>query len=143
MLVIIPIKLIFMALLSFVIWIVETAMLYILIIGLNMNVPFSITTLAGSIGFLTFTVPLLPGNIGTYEAVVVAILSIAGITPRKALQVPLTDRVIKSFYMLAFGLPLLLAEGINFSRLREIEEEVEEYMEEEEDRLVMENSKDE
>ena len=135
-----PVKLILMALLSFVIWVIETTMLYILIIGLNMNVPFSITTLAGSIGFLTFTVPLLPGNIGTYEAVFVAILSIAGITPRIALHVPLTDRVIKSIYMLALGLPLLLAEGINFTRLREIEEEVEEYMEEEEDKLVMENS---
>jgi uncharacterized protein (TIRG00374 family) len=136
-----PVKLTLMALLSFVIWVIETTMLYILIIGLNMTqVPFSITTLAGSIGFLTFTVPLLPGNIGTYEAVFVAILSIAGITPRKALQVPLTDRVIKSIYMLALGLPLLLAEGINFTRLREIEEEVEEYMEEEEDKLVMENS---
>jgi uncharacterized protein (TIRG00374 family) len=138
-----PVKLSLMAFLSFVIWVIETSMLYILIIGLKMNVPFSITTLAGSIGFLTFTVPLLPGNLGTYEAVFVAVLTIAGITPRKALQVPLTDRVIKSIYMLALGLPLLLAEGINFTRLREIEEEVEEYMEEEEDKLVMENSRDE
>jgi hypothetical protein len=44
--------------------------------------------------------------------------------------------------MLAFGLPLLLAEGINITKLREIEEEVEEYIEEEEDKLVMENSMD-
>lgn len=138
-----PVKLFFMALLSFVIWVIETTMLYILIIGLKMNVPFSITTLAGSIGFLTFTVPLLPGNLGTYEAVFVAILSIAGITPRRALHVPLTDRVIKSIYMLALGLPLLLAEGINITKLKEIEEEVEEYIEEEEDKLVMENSIDE
>jgi len=137
-----PVKLILMALLSFVIWVIETTMLYILIIGLKMDVPFSITTLAGSIGFLTFTVPLLPGNIGTYEAVFVAILSIAGITPRRALHVPLTDRVIKSIYMLALGLPLLLAEGINITKLKEIEEEVEEYIEEEEDKLVMENSMD-
>ncbi len=138
-----PVKLILMALLSFVIWVIETTMLYILIIGLNMNVPFSITMLAGSIGFLTFTVPLLPGNIGTYEAGFVAILCIAGITPRIALHVPLTDRVIKSIYMLALGLPLLLTEGINITKLREIEEEVEEYIEEEEDKLVMENSMDE
>jgi len=137
-----PGKLIMMALLSGVIWVIESSVLYILIIGLNMNVPFSVTVLAGSIGFLTFTVPLLPGNIGTYEAVFVAILSIAGITPRIALHVPLTDRVIKSIYMLALGLPLLLAEGINITKLREIEEEVEEYIEEEEDKLVIENSTD-
>lgn len=138
-----PVKLILMAVLSFAIWVIESAMLYILIIGLNMNVPLSVTVLAGSIGFLTFTVPLLPGSIGTYEAVFVAILSIAGIAPRIALHVPLTDRVIKSIYMLALGLPLLLAEGINITKLREIEEEVEEYIEEEEDKLVMENSMDE
>jgi hypothetical protein len=133
-----PVKLIMMALLSFVIWVIESAVLYLLIIGLNMDVSFPTTLLAGSIGFLTFTVPILPGNLGTYEAVFVAILTIAGLSPRRALHVPLTDRVIKSIYMLALGLPLLLAEGINITKL----EEVDEYIEEEEDKLVKENSMD-
>lgn len=130
-----PGKLVMMALLSGLIWVIESTVLYLLIIGLNMNVPFSITVLAGSIGFLTFTVPLLPGSLGTYEAVFVAILTIAGIGPRKALHVPLTDRVIKAVYILALGLPLLLTEGINITKL----EEVDEYIEEEEDKLVKEN----
>ena len=133
-----PGKLIMMALLSFVIWVIESTVLYLLIIGLGMSpsVPFSITVLAGSIGFLTFTVPLLPGNLGTYEAVFVAILTIAGITPRRALHVVLTDRILKAMYMLAIGLPLLLKEGINITKL----EEVDEYIEEEEEKLVRENS---
>ncbi len=134
-----PGKLIMMALLSGLIWVIESTVLYLLIIGLNMNVPFSVTVLAGSIAFLTFTVPLLPGNLGTYEAVFVAILTIAGLSPRRALHVPLTDRVIKAVYMLALGLPLLLTEGINITKL----EEVDEYIEEEEDKLVKENSIDE
>ncbi len=131
-----PVKLIMMAFLSFVIWVIESSMLYLLIIGLKLNVSFPTTILAGSIGFLTFTVPLLPGNLGTYEAVFVAILTIAGLSPRIALHVPLTDRVIKSIYMLALGLPLLLSEGINIAKL----EEVDEFIEEEEDKLVEENS---
>lgn len=112
-----PALFIYLLVLSVAIWMIDVFTCYIVSISFGLKMPFLLIVFAVMVGNLTKILPITPGGIGTYEAVVTAILSIF-ITPVQAFSIALLDHLIKNIVTIIFGLIYLSAFGLRF---REIE----------------------
>jgi uncharacterized protein (TIRG00374 family) len=73
------------------------------VIGLPFNANLFSVMLAVAIANIVKAVPITPGGIGTYEAVVTGILTAFGLSPSEAFTVALVDHTLKNLITVALG----------------------------------------
>jgi uncharacterized membrane protein YbhN (UPF0104 family) len=87
---------------SLVIWLIDILVCYIILLAFGFS-NVAIATLAVSISNIVKAIPITPGGIGTYEAMMTGILSMGGISPDLAFTVGLIDHAIKNLITVALG----------------------------------------
>jgi len=106
-----------LTLLSFILWILEALVCYVLLASLFPS-SFLLAVIAVSFGNLTKVLPITPGGIGTYEAGVTAILTSGGVPPGMSFTVALLDHALKNLITLIFGALSLKHLNITFEALK-------------------------
>lgn len=90
---------------SIVIWMFDILVCYAVVLMFGQQIPFAIIVLAIVIGNLVKAVPLTPGGMGPYEAVLAFTFSLAGGVPATAaILIGVTDHLIKNLVTLAGGI---------------------------------------
>lgn len=103
--------------LSILLWMFETFTIFLIAQGIGLQVSYVICLLGASVGYLTFAVPITPGNIGTFELSTASLLSISPtVELNDAMIVPLVDRALKMLYLVCLGVPLFLYQGFTISK---------------------------
>jgi hypothetical protein len=97
---------------SAIIWTADIAVCHLILLSFEFNI-FPLVVLAVSIANISKVVPLTPGGIGTYEAVMTAILA-SSIEPGLAFTVALIDHALKNLMTLVLGLVSLASLNIKF-----------------------------
>lgn len=82
-------------------WIMDVVTCYL--IGLSFKADFFAVMLAVAIANIVKAIPITPGGIGTYEAVVTAILTAFGLNTQNAFTVALVDHTLKNVLTIALG----------------------------------------
>ena len=89
---------------SFGYWIVDTAVLYAMLWGLNQEPHVGVVLLASTVGRLLATIPITPGGIGIVEVAETAILSALGVDATIAALAVIAYRVISFWIVNVVGL---------------------------------------
>jgi len=89
---------------SFGYWIVDTAVLYAMLWGLNQDPHIGVVLLASTVGRLLATIPITPGGIGIVEVAETAILSALGVNATIAALAVIAYRVISFWIVNVVGL---------------------------------------
>jgi uncharacterized protein (TIRG00374 family) len=89
--------------LSIIIWLAESARLYLVIQAVGISVPLPLILFAALANSLLTAVPFTPGGLGLVEAGLVAILVLAPMAPTEAAGIALLDRVISYWSVIVFG----------------------------------------
>ncbi|HIH44906.1 MAG TPA: flippase-like domain-containing protein [Candidatus Methanoperedenaceae archaeon] len=89
--------------LTFIIWLLESASLYVVIISAGLDVPLQVAVFTAMASALLTALPLTPAGLGTVEFAIVGILSIIGIQAEAGLTVAILNRVIGYWSLLFFG----------------------------------------
>jgi len=89
---------------SFGYWIVDTAVLYAMLWGLNQTPHIGAVLLASTVGRLLATIPITPGGIGIVEVAETAILSALGVNATLAALAVIAYRVISFWIVNLVGL---------------------------------------
>ena len=84
------------AAISILIWLFDVLVCVGVVRMLNLEIAFPLVLLAIVIGNLVKAVPITPGGLGTYEAVMAAALALGGIAPDAAIIVAIIDHLIKN-----------------------------------------------
>ncbi|WP_457550451.1 flippase-like domain-containing protein [Archaeoglobus sp.] len=87
--------------LSILNWLMDVATCYV--IGLPFNANLFSVMLAVAIANIVKAIPITPGGIGTYEAVVTGILTAFGLSSSEAFTIALVDHTIKNLITLVLG----------------------------------------
>jgi len=87
--------------LSILNWLMDVVTCYV--IGLPFNVNLFSVMLAVAIANIVKAIPITPGGIGTYEAVVTGILTAFGLSSSEAFTVALVDHTLKNLITVALG----------------------------------------
>ena len=82
-------------------WIMDVLTCYS--IGLSFNANFFAVMLAVAIANIVKAIPITPGGIGTYEAVVTAILTAFGLDSSNAFTIALLDHTLKNLLTVILG----------------------------------------
>ena len=90
------------ALTSLIIWLIDSLVCYIVLLAFGIS-DFAVVILAVSIANIAKAIPITPGGIGTYEAVMTGILAMAGVSSGVAFVVSLVDHTIKNLITIALG----------------------------------------
>ncbi|MHA1991039.1 MAG: lysylphosphatidylglycerol synthase transmembrane domain-containing protein [Candidatus Hodarchaeales archaeon] len=100
-----PIHLFFAIAVSSSIWIIEGIMIWLFSIALiHKSFEFEIALIASVMGNITFILPLLPGAVGTYEALVSSFIILSEFYQNQdALIIALVDRGVKTATLLVLG----------------------------------------
>lgn len=104
-----------LSLLSFLIWLIDVFVCFIILSSFEQD--FLLSTLAVAIGNIVKAVPITPGGIGTYEAALVAIL-IRKFDLSLATVVAIVDHAIKNVTTVLLGLKSMFLLNIKFRELR-------------------------
>jgi glycosyltransferase AglD len=89
---------------SIIIWLLDILVCYAVVCMFEQQIPFAIIVLAVVIGNLVKAVPLTPGGMGAYEAVLAATFGLAGgVSATSAILIPIIDHLIKNLVTLAGG----------------------------------------
>jgi uncharacterized membrane protein YbhN (UPF0104 family) len=89
---------------SIIIWLLDIFVCYAVVCMFGQQIPFTIIVLAVVIGNLVKAVPLTPGGMGAYEAVLAATFGLAGgVSATSAILIPIIDHLIKNLVTLAGG----------------------------------------
>jgi glycosyltransferase AglD len=89
---------------SIVIWLLDVFVCLAVVLMFGQQIAFPVIVLAIVIGNLIKAVPITPGGIGTYEAVVAGVLVLGGISPDIAMIIAIIDHLIKNLVTLAGGI---------------------------------------
>lgn len=89
---------------SFGYWIIDTAVLYAMLWGLNQTPHIGAVLLASTVARLLATIPITPGGIGVVEVAATAILSALGVNPTIAALAVIAYRVISFWIVNVVGL---------------------------------------
>ncbi len=109
------------ALTSLFIWLIDSFVCYIILLAFGIS-DLAVVILAVSVANIAKAIPITPGGIGTYEAVMTGILAMAGIGRGVAFVVSLIDHMLKNLMTVTLG-GLSLA-SLNL-RLSDITEKIE------------------
>jgi len=90
------------ALTTVAIWIIDSLVCYIVLLAFGVS-DFAPVILAVSIANIAKAIPITPGGIGTYEAAMTGVLSMAGVGSDVAFVVSLIDHTIKNIITVALG----------------------------------------
>ncbi len=116
------VKLLACVVLSFLVWILEAAMIYFLAKDLsgNSDITFVLATLASVIGNLTFIFPVLPGSLGTYELAIAVIFELVKLDVKTGVLIAAADHAFKTLFLLIVGGYSSAKLGINLAFREEI-----------------------
>lgn len=89
---------------SIIIWLLDILVCFAVVLMFGLTVEFAVVVLAIVIGNLVKAVPVTPGGIGTYEAVVAATLALGGVPLDIAAIIAITDHLIKNLVTLLGGI---------------------------------------
>jgi uncharacterized protein (TIRG00374 family) len=89
-----PFALILIIFESFIIWLLDAVIVHFVLLSLNIKVPFSISLASSMLGVLATIVPLMPGALGQYEAGMISLLVLVGISPADSTLAALLVRFI-------------------------------------------------
>lgn len=89
--------------LTFLIWLLESASLYIVIMSAGLYVPLPVAVFIAMASALLTALPLTPAGLGTVEFAIMGILVLIGIPPEKGLTVAVLNRMIGYWSLLIFG----------------------------------------
>lgn len=89
--------------LTFLIWLLESASLYVVIISAGFDIPLQVAVFTAMASALLTALPLTPAGLGTVEFAIVGILSLIGIPAEAGLTVAILNRVIGYWSLLFFG----------------------------------------
>ncbi len=90
------------ALTTLAIWLIDSLVCYIILLAFGIS-DFAVVILAVSIANIAKAIPITPGGIGTYEAVMTGILAMSGVGSGVAFVVSLIDHTIKNLITVALG----------------------------------------
>lgn len=65
---------------SFLVWLWDALMVYFVLVSLDIITPFSISLFTSMIGALSTAIPLTPGALGQFDATVISLLSLFGLS---------------------------------------------------------------
>ncbi len=125
-----PRPLISAALISVAVWVVVALMFLVGVASFRSAFPAELTGMAGLL-FLTavvdlgLLVPALPGNLGTYEALVIACMAVFGVDKELAVAFALIFHVGQLVTTLIVGLIAFWTQNFSLSELRPVEEAAE------------------
>lgn len=88
---------------SILIWILDTLICIAVSSMFNQEIPVAVVLLAIVAGNLVKAVPLTPGGMGTYEAVLAVIFQLSGVAPATATLIAIVDHLIKNLVTLIGG----------------------------------------
>ncbi|MFQ5910450.1 MAG: flippase-like domain-containing protein [Thermoplasmata archaeon] len=91
-------------LLSFPIWALEVGTFILIAWSLGIFIPAAWLTVAAAASFTSQALPLTPGGIGTYEAVITGILAFLGTPVSAGISLALLDHLLRSFLVILAGL---------------------------------------
>jgi len=90
---------------SIIIWLLDILVCYAVVGMFGQQIPFAIIVLAVVIGNLVKAVPLTPGGMGTYEAVLAITFGLAGgVSATSAILIAVIDHLIKNLVTIAGGI---------------------------------------
>jgi len=90
---------------SIIIWLLDILVCYAVVGMFEQQIPFAIVVLAVVIGNLVKAVPLTPGGMGTYEAVLAITFGLAGgVSATSAILIAVIDHLIKNLVTIAGGI---------------------------------------
>ncbi len=98
------------------IWILDSLICYLVLLAFGISDPV-IVLLAVSLANIAKAVPITPGGIGAYEAVMTAVLSISGVSAGLAFVVALIDHMLKNALTVLMGMVSLTSLNV---RLKDI-----------------------
>ncbi len=104
------------ALTTLTIWLIDSLVCYVILLAFGIS-DFAVVILAVSIANIAKAIPITPGGIGTYEAVMTGILATAGINSGVAFVVSLVDHTIKNLITVALGGLSLASLNIRLSEI--------------------------
>ena len=108
---------------SLIIWTGESLVTWAIARAASVPVPFAVCLLAVPLANLGKAVPLTPGGVGVYEAIMAAVFHGAGMDWGDAVAVALADHLLKKACSIGIGLPLAVhlvgKRGWNWLKWRE------------------------
>lgn len=81
------------------------AAFYMIYLSLGVHFPLSAVLISSSMGNLASIVPLTPGSLGVFDAVVIQIPQIFGLDPARSIAGTLVFRILSFSWALAIGIP--------------------------------------
>jgi uncharacterized membrane protein YbhN (UPF0104 family) len=78
---------------------------YMVYLSLSAHVPLSAVLISSSMGIITNIVPLTPGSLGIFDAVVIQIPQFFGLDPARSIAGALVFRILSFSWALALGMP--------------------------------------
>ncbi len=96
--------------LSVLVWMAESARLYLVVLALPLPVSLHLAQVVfiALVASLLTTIPALPGGLVLVEGGIIAVLAVFGLTPSQGLSVAILDRVISYWSLIAVGLVVFL-----------------------------------
>ncbi len=91
--------------LSVLVWMAESARLYLVVLALPLPVSLHLAQVMfiALVASLLTTIPALPGGLVLVEGGIIAVLAVFGLTPSQGLSVAILDRVISYWSLIAVG----------------------------------------
>jgi hypothetical protein len=75
-----PLTLTFIVAQSFLVWIWDAVMLHFILVSLGLAQPFSVSVFTSMVSALVTAVPLTPGGLGQYDAAIIGLLALFGLS---------------------------------------------------------------
>ena len=85
-----------------------TAVFYLIYQALGVPLPLSAVLITSSLGSVANLVPITPGSLGIFDAVVIQVPQMFGLDPARSLAATLVFRVLSFFWALVLGIPGLV-----------------------------------
>ena len=85
-------------------WFTEASTIYLVSLRLGLNISWLAIMLASLFGYATFILPILPGNVGSFEGVIAVVLQGFGVPYEKGFQVPFMTHLLVILYLAITGL---------------------------------------
>ncbi len=102
---------------SIMIWGLTLLTSYIILLGLDVSLPFYGYFFLVAVGVFGLVIPSTSGNIGVYHAIATAALALLGVAPEKALAYAIIAHAMDFFPNIALGLLVSLYEGFSMKSL--------------------------
>ena len=84
-------------------WFTEASTIYLVSLRLGLNIPWLAIMLASLFGYATFILPILPGNVGSFEGVIAVVLQGFSVPYEKGFQVPFMTHLLVILYLAITG----------------------------------------